>query len=443
MAEQSRHHGFGRRAGLQALAGAALGAAGLAAWRAVTPTEAIAAADDASWCGFRCGHLTAEWSLTAFRAIQAEQQYRDPLGASRLLAMMHLAMHDAVNAAAPRFATYALEARDTGADPAVAAAVAAHEVLRAALPGQEAALEAELGRTLAESGASAPMARGRALGVAAARAVLADRATDGATDQLAYAPADRPGAYRYTPGFDSLFAPHWRKLRPFALRSPDQFRVPGPPALESAAYAAAFDEVKSLGSKDSAARSPEQTRIAHFWYEFSDIGWNRIARVVARERGLDLWQGARFFALVNMALADSYVAGWDSKLHYDAWRPVTAIRAAATDGNTATLPDAAWEPLLPTPPIQDHPSTHSALGAAAAEVMAILLGDAMPFAFASSSALPAQPVRRFSSFSAAAEENAESRVLAGLHFRFACDAGLALGRQIGRFAVAQHLKPLE
>lgn len=428
--------GFGRRDGLATLAAAVMGCAVGAAGGRIA-----AFAGDAA-TGPRSGSTVIDWSLAAFHAIRAEDGYANPLGASRMLAMMHLGMHDAVNAAVPRYAAHALTQRAAGANPAVAAATAAHDVLLALLPNQRGMLDLELAKAVEEAGRGAEVERGRALGAEAARAVLALRLGDGADGREGYEMSGRPGAYRFTPGFDFIAAPHWRALRPFSLRSPDQFRVSAPPPLTSAAYHAAFEEVKALGGKISAERSADETHYAHFWYEFSDIGWNRIARVVARDAGLDLWEGARLFALVNMALADAYVAGWDSKLHYDAWRPVTAIHAAAEDGNPATQPDPAWEPLLPTPPIQDHPSTHSALGAAAAAVMAGLLGPSTSFAFASGSALPTNPVRRFASFSAAARENAESRIMAGLHFRFACEAGLQLGERIGRWTLAQHLQRL-
>jgi hypothetical protein len=234
-------------------------------------------------------------------------------------------------------------------------------------------------------------------------------------------------------------------VQPFALKSPSQFRVAPPPALTSAEYAAAFDEVKASGSQAAdARRSADETQYAAFWYEFSDAGWNRIARSVARSRSQDLWQRARTFALLNVAMADAYIAGWDSKMHHNFWRPVTAIRAAADDGNAATTADANWTPLLPTPPVQDHPSTHSALGAAAAGVLAAAFGsDRVAFSFASPTALPAHPVRHFASFSAAARENAESRIKAGLHFRFATTQGLQLGEHIARHTVATMLRPLD
>jgi hypothetical protein len=228
------------------------------------------------------------------------------------------------------------------------------------------------------------------------------------------------------------------------MRAPDQFRVVAPPTLTSARYAADFNEVRLTGSKAAdAQRSADQTQYANYWYEFSDIGWNRIARSVARERKQDLWERARTFALLNAAMADAYIAGWDSKMHYNLWRPVTAIQQAAHDGNPATAADANWTPLLVTPPVQDYPSTHSALGSAAAEVLAhVFGGDGVPFTMASPSALPEAPTRQFSSFRAAARENADSRVRAGLHFRFATTAGMQLGEQIGRQAAQDFLAPL-
>jgi hypothetical protein len=146
---------------------------------------------------------------------------------------------------------------------------------------------------------------------------------------------------------------------------------------------------------------------------------------------------------VDIAMADAYTAGWDSKFHYDFWRPYTAIRGAKSDGNNNTTEDLQWEPTMPTPPVQDYPSTHSALGNAAATVMATLLGDNTPFTMSSPTAAPSGGTRSFTSFSQAANENADSRVKAGIHFRFACEAGQELGNKIGNWVVANHLKPLK
>jgi PAP2 superfamily len=403
----------------------------------VGTSGAAAQTADKLWCDPGCGGLVADWGLTAYAAIRAEDGYADPLAASRALAIMHVAMHDAVNAAHPRYQTHAVRDGDAQADPAVAAAVAAHDVLVGLYPDQTALFAAELEKALLDAGVGPAVNAGRALGETVAAGMFEERASDGADGSETYVESDLPGRYRFVPEFDFIAAPHWRHLRPFVLEAPDQFRTAPPPAMDSAAYAAAFAEVKATGGTVAPARDADETAYAAFWYEFSDIGWNRVTRVAAREAGLDLWDSARLFALVNMALADSYIAGWDSKLHYDAWRPVTAIRLAGEDGNPATEADASWGSYLTTPPIQDHPSTHSVLGAAAATVLAEVLGDDFAFSMTSTTALPEAPARGFARFSEAAEENAESRIQAGLHFRYATDAGLDLGRKIGALAARE------
>jgi PAP2 superfamily len=399
-----------------------------------------------SWCAARCDNVITDWNLTAFQVITAGDGYVDPMAASRSLAMLHVAMHDAANAARGRYQRYALTevpADAAKADAAVAAAQAAHDVLVALYPqaAATAIAKVQLERVRFEAGIGESIAAGVTLGKAAAGAVLAKRANDGASGKQPYAEGTLPGQYRFTPPFDFAAAPHWRQVTPFVLTSASQFRTAPAPALTSQAYRRAFDEVKRVGAKTGAQRSADETHYAAFWYEFSDIGWNRVARAAAGRVPQDLWERARTFALLNMAMADAYIAGWDSKYHHNFWRPVSAIRLAAQDGNPATAPDAAYESLLVTPPVPDMPSTHSALGMAAAVVLADAFGrDSLPFSFASPSALPANPVRSFRGFSEAARENADSRVKAGLHFRFATDAGLELGRRIGQHS-SRHALP--
>lgn len=435
---------FARIALLTALPAAALLAC-------ATPAQA------ARWCGDRCDQVVIDWNAAAHQVITAADGYADPMAASRALAMVHLAMHDAVNAVQPRYDSYAAKSAasvspaakgrrpaDDEGTAAVAAVEAAHDVLLALYPKQAALLQSLRGATLHDAGSGAAVAQGRQVGTQAAVAVMNRRSNDGSQAKEGYTPGTRAGEYRYTPGFDFLAAPHWRQVKTFALTAASQFRVAPPPKLDSAEYTAAFEEVRLSGSQQpNARRSADETQYAAFWYEFSDAGWNRIARTVAREREQNLWDRARTFALLNAVMADAYIAGWDSKMHYNFWRPVTAIRLAASDGNAATQPDAGWTPLLPTPPVQDHPSTHSALGAAAAEALAEGFGrDRIGFEFASPTALPGHATRSFASFSDAAKENADSRVKAGLHFRFATVQGLRLGEQIGRFAVQNFLRPL-
>jgi hypothetical protein len=197
---------------------------------------------------------------------------------------------------------------------------------------------------------------------------------------------------------------------------------------------------KRLGGKNSPARTGEQPEIARYWYEGSPQGWSRIARVVAPQRGLDRWDNARLLALINAVIADGFIAGFDTRYVYDFWRPVTAIHAADTDGNDATAPDTTWETYLNTPPIPDYPSTHSIAGGAASAVLARFFGkDEVAFSMTSGSPF-AGIARSFKSFSHASQENADSRVYAGLHFRSACQDGIKLGQQISRRAFAQYLQ---
>lgn len=413
------------------------------AWAFLLPTGCFAHdASDTIPFDARSNEVILTWNTIAHDAGVAHDQYVNPMAMARVFALLHLAQHDAINAVDPAFETYAFGGADTGADPVAAAASAAHAVLAAIFPDQRAVFDEKLTVSLATVADGDARTRGVALGAKAAAAVLALRQNDGSDTPLVgdYVPAKGPGKYQFTPPFDFCAAPGWQLVKPFALDRTDQFRPGPPPALGSEAYAAAFNEVKAIGAKNSETRSPDQLAYAKFWYEFSDIGWNRIARVVATDRGLGLQSTARLFALLNMVMSDAYVAGWDAKFHYDLWRPITAIHAAGEDGNGATAPDPAWEPAMPTPPVQDYPSTHSALGRGAATVLASVFGDQTAFAFTSTSADPAYPSRSFTGFGQAADENADSRVTAGIHFRFATDAGQQLGAEIGRWTLNRYLQ---
>ncbi|MHA4846293.1 vanadium-dependent haloperoxidase [Flavitalea antarctica] len=388
--------------------------------------------------------VVLDWNEMAYNAMGGAA-YQHSLLASRINAMMHIAMHDAVNAVIPQFKTYAFNKRDENADPVVAAASAAHGVLVAAFPEKRSSLDSMLQASTATATDPIASQKGMQTGKEAAAAILALRSNDGAlADPFgAITPSNTPGIYQAVPPFDIVFAPFWKNMQPFGISSVSQFRVAPQPALDSKAYTDGFEEVKRMGSKSSTQRNSEQTAYAQFWYEFSEAGWNRIARNAVMAKKTDLFTTARLFALVDMALADAYSAGWDSKFHYNFWRPFTAIRNAANDGNANTAPDPAWEPFLPTPPVQDYPSTHSALGNAAATVLTSILGDNQSFSFQSPTSNPVNMTRQFKSFKQAAVENADSRVMAGLHFRFSCDAGLTLGDNIGKWIVQHQLTPLK
>ena len=402
----------------------------------------------------------------------------NPLHESRLYAMLHLAAHDALNAIDRRSRPYAYQAlapTGTSADAAVAAAARDVLVSQIAIAGVApecftagtARAEADYASVIGAIPDGPAKAQGIALGRAAAAAVIARRRNDGSTDQLVdpnFVQGTAPGQWRFTPGSPPIaFGPGWGQVKPFALRDAAQFR-PGPPlavrcdvgpaerAKGCRQYAADLEEVRRLGGDGVSApseRSAEQTEIALFWMESSPMAWNRIARSVSTAQRLDLWQNARLFGLLNAALADGYVASWSTKYHYRFWRPVTAVREAANDGNPGTTGDPAWMSLRPTPPVPDYESAHAVQGAAAAEVMQRVFGrDDIGFS-ACSLSLPAgsncgdgKPVRRnFRGFEQAATENGNSRIYIGYHFRDAVEKGLKHGQQIGRWTVEHNLEP--
>ena len=393
----------------------------------------------------------------------------DPLHESRLYAVMHVAIHDALNAIDRRSRPYALDARIEGpVEPAAAVAAAARDVLvtligqipdlfpPACIQAGIASAEDDYAAALAGIPDGVAKTEGLRLGRAAAAAILALRAQDGSDTPFLdteYPQGTAPGEYRFTPGFSFVAAPGWADVTPFVLRKSSQFRPDPPYKVTSRKYAADFNEIKALGGDGvttPSARTAEQTEIALFWVESSPLQWNRIARTVAMDRGLDLWESARLFGLLNMAQADGYVASFDTKYHYNYWRPVTAIRLADTDGNPSTDADPTWTPLVPTPPIPDYESAHAVEGGAAAQVLRGFFGtDEIRFTTCSLS-LPsgsrcgdASPVlRSFLSFSQAAAENGLSRILVGFHFRKAVEEGIVRGYRIGDQAVHHFLRPV-
>lgn len=366
---------------------------------------------------------------------------------TRIFAMTHAAIHDALNAIDRRYKPYALDLQgDPNASPEAAVAAAAHDVLVHEIPTQQALLDAKYAASLASIPDGAPKTNGIAIGHAAAAAILALRSADGSTVIVPYTPGTGPGVWQATPpGFLPATLPGWGQVTPFTMRSGSQFRLDPPEYfhLTSEEYTRDFSEVKSIGDVNSTPRTAEQSEIAKFWYEGSGLGWNRIARIVSAEQSLDLWANARLFGLVNFAMADGFIAGFDTRYVYNFWRPVTAIQAAETDGNPDTLADQVWLPFLVTPSIPDYPSTHSVLGAAAAEVLARFFDDD-DISFTTTSGNPFPSITRsFASFSQAAQENADSRVFAGIHFRTACRDGIRQGRKVGRFAFNHFLKPVK
>jgi hypothetical protein len=384
-----------------------------------------------------------EWNEVAYYAFGGES-YLNSLMASRINAMMHIAMHDALNAIYPKYSTYTLMEKDASADPVAAAASAAHEVLVHEIPDQKDFLDSALHQTLSTIQEGESKTKGIQLGKKAGQAIISNRINDGSTGNpiSPVVPSSSPGVYQTVPPFDFVFAPFWANLKPFGLQNQSQFRSIPPPLLNSDDYTRDYNEVKEIGKLGSALRTEDQSSYAKFWYEFSEAGWNRVARTIAINKNLKLLETARLFALVDMAMADAYIAGWESKFFYNFWRPYTAIRFGDQDGNNYTTEDILWESEMPTPPVQDYPSTHSALGNAAATIIGNIIGDNTPFTLRSPTAVPANSTRSFSGLKQAANENADSRVQAGIHFRFACEAGQEIGDKVGMYIINHFLKPL-
>ena len=388
-------------------------------------------------------NMVTDWNVNATTAAAAP--IKNGVVQTRIYAMVHAAVHDALNAIDRRYHPYALDMLvDPDASPEAAVAAAAHDVLVHELPVSQ---HAFLGEAYTNSLSGIPdgpaKVAGIAIGQAAAAAIIAVRILDGADAPMSYTPGSGPGEWIPTPpAFLPAFLPGWGEVTPFILRSSAQFRL-DPPAyfdLTSEEYTADYNEIKQIGDVNGASRTAEQSAIAQFWYEPSAQGWNRIARFVSTQEGLNLWDNARLFGLVNFALADAYIAHSDTKYFYTFWRPITAIRAGETDGNPATVADPAWTSFLVTPNFPDYPSGHSTAGAAAAIVLARFFGDdQIPSTSTSGAPFPGI-TRSFTSFSQAAQENADSRVFAGIHFRTACRDGVRLGKQVGRFVFTHSLK---
>jgi hypothetical protein len=225
------------------------------------------------------------------------------------------------------------------------------------------------------------------------------------------------------------------------MTSPSQFRnLDGPPALDSAEYTAAFNQVKEIGSATSATRTQDQSDIAQFWAgqagTYTPLGhWNRIAQTLAQSQGNTLEENSRLFALLGMTGADSIISGFDSKYHYNHWRPVTAIREAATDGNPDTEADPNWSSFIITPNHPSYAANHGTLSGAAGALLADFFGTD-DIAFTASTEGFAVPDRTFTSISQASREAADSRLYGGIHWSFDNDDGFAAGQALGHYVFA-------
>jgi hypothetical protein len=385
-----------------------------------------------------------EWNRTLLVIVRTPGAQPPTIHSTRSFAMLHAAIFDAVNNIDRDFEPYAVRHPDVSrkASAQAAADQAAHDVLISLYPAFTTTLDSELQQDLAQIPYGRDKADGIEEGQEVAAAILALRSNDGSAAVLPpFVPKNQPGSYQLTP---PNFAPadfiQWPNVTPFALAHANEFRPGPPPQLTSEDYTLSFNEVKSLGLITSATRTADQTQIGQFWNGNIQDFWNEIAQTAALTHHLDLDQSAHLFALLNISLADTTIAFFDTKYTYDLWRPVTAIQMADTDNNPATAQDPAWIPLsTKTAPDPSFPGAHSATSFAAAEVLRLYLGDQIILDVTSESL--GGVTRHFTSFSEAAEEAGLSRIYAGQHFRFDHLAGKRLGRQVARSVLSSVLQP--
>jgi hypothetical protein len=405
-----------------------------------------------------------------------------PTRTSRALAIVQIAVFDAVNAIDGGYQSYTGIAKaPAGASLDAAVGTAAHDTLVALYPAQGPALHMLLALDLAMQPGGHARADGVATGRRAAAAILALRADDGSDREepvvgVDYFPGDGPGEWRPDPVSQSPIAlgAWWYEVRPFVMTAADQFRVPPPPALDSAEYAAAFEEVKLVGGDGVVTptlRTPEETVEGIYWgYDGTPLlgapprMYNQIAVQIAAQRDTDGVRLARLLALLNTAMADACLAVWETKYVYRFWRPVTAIREADGDGNPATDADPTFTPLgAPasnlvgqpdfTPPFPAYPSGHAGIGGAAFEVLRAFYGtDAIAFTFVSDEynghtrdndghVRPRLP-DHYASLTEAEAANAHSRILLGIHWAFDASRGLEQGHAVARWTYANAFRPV-
>ena len=375
--------------------------------------------------------VVTEWNRTMIAGLEAANP--PPPMASRIGAIVQTSVFDAVNGIERRYTSVHVDPEaPRGASRAAAASSAAYTALVALMPAQKPIFDQQLQATLAQisddpSDPGQSVVRGLDWGKTVANDILAWRATDGINAVLPpYAPGTAPGDYQPTP---PLFGPplfrQFANMTPFALTSPSQFLPAGPPPLSSPRYAQDLSEVEALGSATSSVRTPEQTQTAVFWQVDTPAAmWNRVADDLADANGTTLTQNARLLALMNIALADATIGIWNAKNHFDAWRPVTAIRA---------LLDPTWTPLLATPAFQEYPSAHSGVSAAATAVLASFYGNDTSFTV-TSNGLPGVE-RNFNSFSSSVLQIEDARIYAGFHFRFSVVDGATLGGSVAAYVL--------
>ena len=376
----------------------------------------------------------SDWNAKA-EAIAVEKRLLPPPNA-RGMAILHVAMFEAVNAVDRKYAPYKLKlAADKNLSKEAAAAAAAHTVLLALHPDQQAGLDSTLKASLGAIADGEAKTKSIELGKKAATEILALRANDGANAPESYRPHTAPGVYVPTvvPVSSTYGA-----AKPWVMEKGSQFRPAPPPALNSETWTSDVNEIRELGGRNSTKRTAEQTNIGRFWFVTGPQAWNPIVRQLAAAKQLDLIDSARLFALVAMATDDAFIAVFDAKYHYNFWRPVTAIRNADLTGNKATPRDPAWLPLGDTPMHPEYPCAHCISSAAAGEVLKSVFGNEIPEVSMTSATAPGV-TRKWTRISDYFEEVALARIYAGFHYRNSNKVGADMGRRIAELTVGTQL----
>ncbi|MBA3319885.1 MAG: vanadium-dependent haloperoxidase [Pyrinomonadaceae bacterium] len=412
----------------------------------VTAQKLIAAPGEASGWNLMmaqpasAGDVVFEWNQEAVRLTLLTSSNLAPVQQTRTMAIVQVAMHDAVNGITRKFQTYLESNPASGnASPDAAAIAAAHHALRNLFPTHVASLDTMFLASLAAHGLSVNDP-GVGYGQSAAAAILALRATDGAA--VAQYPYTAPGAGN--PGVwvplttAPALLPGWGNVTPWVLRSGSQFRPEAPPALDSEQYARDYNEIKEIGALNSTTRTAEQTRIATFWLASPTPIWNQPLTQLVASQDFDLSTRTRIYALVHLAAADASIACWDAKYAYNFWRPQPAIRRGDEDGNNATTADPMWTPLFATPRHPEYPSGHTANSTAMATILELFFGDAPGIPVTST---VGTITRQWDTFGEGLDEVIEARIYSGIHFRTADEVGSRQGRQVARFVLTHALRP--
>lgn len=387
------------------------------------------------------------WNRVLMQTVLTPGQQPPTIMPVRSYAMMHAAMFDAVNSIDGTYTAYLTDVPGSkNASLEAAAAQAAHDVLAALYPTRLAIFDAELADSL-EGIENNRVRQGVRVGQIVAERLLSVRANDGwAVTPAPYSLPTTPGNWQPTPpGFAPAGFTHYPAVLPFAITSSNQFTPNPPPAMTSAEYAADLNEVKEIGSVNSATRTADQTLVARLWAGVGTptnflLVWNNVARSVALARGATTVEKARLFALTNISLHDALQTTFASKFQYGLWRPVTAIRRADEDDNPSTAPDAAWLSLITNPPYPTYAGNNAAIGTSQSTMLALFFGrDDIQFQHTWEGAGGA--TRSYAGFTAMADEEARARVYGGIHFTFDNVAGQSVGRNVANYVFQNLMLP--